>query len=168
MSIAQSLLTEFDHEVATTRRVLERVSDAKFGWKPHAKSMSMGELANHCVNVPFWGTLTLSTDCFDISPGGKDISDPASPTAAELLSRFDKVVAEARATISGASDEIMLQQWSLYANGVTLFSMPRIAVMRTFVMNHLIHHRGQLSVYLRLNDISVPAIYGPSADEKLV
>ncbi len=166
MALSQSLLPEFDHEVETTRKVLARVPDDKFGWKPHEKSMLMGNLASHIAHMLTWSVLTVNGDSFDMNP--PDAPAPKAPTAAsqaELLELFDKNAAAARDAIAGASDEQLFGNWSLLLGGNTLFTMPRIAVLRSFVMNHIIHHRGQLSVYLRLNDVPVPSIYGPSADE---
>jgi uncharacterized damage-inducible protein DinB len=166
MALSDALLPEFDHEMANTRKTLERVPDEKFGWKPHEKSGTMGWLANHLATLPTWTGYTLNQDSLDLAPTGGSPPRPEPPTSREeLLKLFDKNAAEARATIAGASDADFFKPWSLLSGGATLFTMPKVAVLRGFVMNHLIHHRGQLSVYLRLNDIPVPALYGPSADE---
>jgi uncharacterized damage-inducible protein DinB len=166
MSISQSLLPEFDQEMANTRKTLERVPDEKFSWKPHEKSGSMGWLAGHIANLAGWAVETIKQDSFDMSPGGKPFTPPPVPKSRkELLELFDKNVAAARAALAGASDADLGKTWSFLNNGTVLFSMPRIACLRTWVMNHNIHHRAQLGVYLRLNNIAVPAIYGPSADE---
>jgi uncharacterized damage-inducible protein DinB len=166
MSISQSLLPEFDQEMANTRKTLERVPDEKFSWKPHEKSGSMGWLAGHLANLAGWAVETIKQDSFDMSPGGKPFTPPPAPKSRkELLELFDKNVAAARAALAGASDADLGKPWSFLNNGAVLFSMPRIACLRTWVMNHNIHHRAQLGVYLRLNNIAVPAIYGPSADE---
>jgi uncharacterized damage-inducible protein DinB len=166
MAINQALLGEFDHEMANTRRALERVPDAKFDWKPHTKSMSMGALASHVAFIPYWGKLTLETPTFDVNPpGGQSARPPELKTKADVLAFFDKSVPETRAAIAGASDESMMTPWSLLNGGKTIFTMPRVAVLRSMIMNHLIHHRAQLCVYLRLNDVPVPGLYGPSADE---
>ena len=126
----------------------------------------MGWLAAHLSQIPGWATLTVNQDQLDMAPGGEAPAPPAAPKdAAELLAMFDKKVAEARAAIEGASDEELMKPWSLLQNGQSLMTLPKVAVLRTFVMNHLIHHRAQLGVYLRLCDIPVPSIYGPSADE---
>lgn len=163
--IATSLLPEFDLEMANTRKVLERVPEADFAWKPHAKSFSMGELAGHVASIPGWMTSTLVDDAFDVSPGGVPASFPKAASAKEAVAMFDEGVPVARAALEAASDAAFLESWSLLASGEPLFTMPRVAVVRSFVMNHLIHHRAQLSVYLRLKDVPVPALYGPSADE---
>lgn len=166
MAISQSLLGEFDHEMANTRRSLERVPDAKFDWKPHPKSMSLGTLAAHIAMIPHWGKMTLDTPGFDVNPpGGQQERPPAPKTKSEILALFDKHVPEARAAIAGASDQALMTPWTLSNGGKTIFTLPRIGVLRAMVLNHLIHHRAQLGVYLRLNDVPVPATYGPSADE---
>ncbi len=166
MAISESLLPEFDQEMANTRKTLERVPEDKFDWKPHEKSFAMGGLATHLANLPSWAVLTLNQDEFDMAPpGGEPWKLPEANSRQELLEMFDKNVTDARAAIAGASDERMFSPWSLLSGGNTLMTMPKIAVLRSFVMNHIIHHRAQLGVYLRLNDIPVPSIYGPSADE---
>ena len=165
MAISDALLPEFDNEMANTRKTLERVPDEKFSWKPHEKSSAMGNLAGHLANLPSWAGLAIRQDSLDLAPGGVPVSTPPLNSQAEVLETFDKNVAGARAAIAGASDEQLFQSWTLMANGKTIMSLPRVAVLRSFVMNHLIHHRAQLGVYLRLNDIPVPSIYGPSADE---
>ncbi len=166
MAITKALLPEFDYEMANTRKTLERVPDEKLDWKPHEKSMSMGSLATHLANLPTWASRSINSDNFDMAPGGgpPPKATPAGSTE-EVLAIFDKNVADARAAIAGASDEFLVTSWSLLSGGHTVMTLPRVAVLRSFIMNHIIHHRGQLSVYLRLNDIPVPALYGPSADE---
>lgn len=163
MSIAQSLLPEFDHEMATTRRVLERVPEDKLNYKPDPKSMSLGRLAGHVAEMPAWGSVTVDRDELDFAKG--EFQPMEMKSRAELLATFDQIVAASRASIAAASDEHLMNPWSLKQGDTTLMTMPRIAVLRTFVMNHTIHHRGQLSVYLRLLGEKVPSIYGPSADE---
>ena len=166
MALNSALLPEFDQEMANTRKTLERVPDDKQSWKPHPKSGAMGWLANHIATMVGWTVDAIEKDSFDIAPaGGPPMAPPATPTNQELLDVFDKSVARARAAIAGASDSVLMGNWSLLAGGKTLFTMPRIGVIRSFVMNHVIHHRAQLGLYLRLNDIPVPSIYGPSADE---
>ena len=166
MRIADSLLPEFDLEMSNTRRTLERVPDEKFGWKPHDKSAAMGWLAGHLANLPSWTSLTIEQDSFDLAPGGTPATLPAPPaTNAEVLAMFDRNVAAGRAALAAATDERLLGPWSLKRAGHTLMTMPRVAVLRSFVLNHIIHHRAQMGVYLRLNNLPVPSIYGPSADE---
>ena len=166
MPLSQALLPEFDMEMANTRKTLERVPDDKFAWKPHEKSGTMGWLAAHVANLPSWPTFTIKQNSLDLAPKGSSPQPPPAPKSRqELLQLFDKNAAEGRAAIAGATDAELLQPWSLLRGGTTLMTLPRIAVLRSFVMNHLIHHRAQLGVYLRLNDVPVPALYGPSADE---
>jgi len=166
MSIAKSLLPEFDNEMANTRKTLERVPDGKFDWKPHQKSTAMGGLATHLSNIPTWAVYAIEQDSLDLAPGGKPLPlMPVAESQRELLSTFDANIQRARAAIAGASDEELMKPWSLQRAGNTLLTVPKAAVLRNFVLNHIIHHRAQLGVYLRLNDIPVPSIYGPSADE---
>lgn len=167
MTLSELFLPEFDNEMKGTRRTLERVPESKFAWKPHEKSGSMGWLAGHLSNLPWWATITVNQDSLDLMPGGKPLPQFAPPaTTAELLANFDAKCAEGRAAIAGASDEALRKPWTLYKNGQQLLVMPKFVVLRNFVLNHIIHHRAQLGVYLRLNDIAVPSIYGPSADEQ--
>ena len=166
MALRDALLPEFDQEMANTRKTLDRIPEEKLGWKPHEKSMTLGGLATHLANIPTWAISTLEKESLDLAPQGV----PLPPVAAarsrkEVLERFDKNVAEARAAIARASDEDLKKRWSLLHAGKTVFTLPRIAVLRSALMNHSIHHRAQLGVYLRLNNVPVPAIYGPSADE---
>ncbi len=168
MALSESLLPEFDHEMANTRKTLERVPDDKFDWQPHEKSTKMGGLATHLANIPTWVNHTINQDSLDLAPEGQPpLRAALLNSTAEALETFDKNVAAARAAIAGASDEKLFQPWSLLSGGNTVLTMPRIAVLRSFVMNHSIHHRAQLGVYLRLNDVAVPSIYGPSADEEM-
>ena len=160
--LADALLPEFDREMTTTRRLLERVPEDKLAWKPHAKSMSLGDLATHVATLVGWGAVTLNQSEVDL--GGQS-PNVAATSRADLLARFDKNVSDTRAALAGKSDAEMMAPWSLKHGGQTIFTMPKVAVWRGFVLNHLVHHRGQLSVYLRLHDVPVPAIYGPSADE---
>jgi uncharacterized damage-inducible protein DinB len=166
MALSEALLPEFDHEMANTRKTLERVPEDKFGWKPHEKSMTMGRLANHLADIPVWALHGLEQDSLDVNPPGGESRKPSEVSSRkELLALFDKNVAAARAAIAGASDEKFGKPWTLLNGGQEVFTLPRAAVLRNFVLNHSIHHRAQLGVYLRLNDVPVPSIYGPSADE---
>jgi len=166
MAIKDALLMEFDQEMANTRKTLERVPEDKPSWKPHEKSMTLSRLAGHLAELPGWGAATLQHDSIDVAPvGGPPMQPTIMTTRAGLLEIFDKGVANMRAALATTSDEQFMKTWSLLMGGKTIMSMPRIAALRGFVMNHAIHHRAQLGVYLRLNNISVPSIYGPSADE---
>ncbi len=166
MPMNQALLAEFDNEMRTTRRVLERISTETFGWKPHEKSNNMAWLAWHVGTIPIWATVTLNTEVLDFATPDPNMKFPEQPkTNEELMKTFDKAVTDARAAIAAASDEALMKPWTLKNGPQTVFTAPKVAVLRGFVMNHLIHHRGQLSVYMRLKDIPVPSIYGPSADE---
>lgn len=162
MPIAQMLLPEFDHEMANTRKMLERVPDGRFNYKPHEKSMTLGRLAAHTCEIPSYATATLRLERMDFTGEEKQFS-PA--TRKDLLEAFDKHVAEAREMLAKASDEDLAKIWTLTYKGQQIFAMPRAAVLRSMVMSHLIHHRSQLGVYLRLNNIEIPGMYGPSADE---
>jgi len=162
-TLADSLIPEFDHETNTTRRVLERVPDDKLDWAPHEKSMSLGELAGHLGGVVGWGLTTLTASEFNLH-GSPRPAPPASKDA--LLKAWDDIVSKTRDALVGRTDAELLSPWALKDGHQTIFTMPKVAVWRSMVLNHLIHHRGQLSVYLRLLDVKVPSIYGPSADEK--
>ena len=164
MPLIDILLPEYDRETGTTRRVLERVPESAFGWKPHERSMTLGSLAAHVAALPTWTANVMNGDSFDIAdePANHDVQ-PAS--AADLLSTFDENVASARTLLLNRSDGELNQSWTLKRGTQDVFTLPRIAMLRYFVLNHLIHHRGQLSVYLRLQSVAVPAMYGPSADE---
>lgn len=164
MAIIDALLPEFDQEMATTRRVLERVPDDKLGWKPHQKSWSMGQLASHIANMIGWADVTMNATEFDVMSVTPEQANQVAKSRTELLSWFDANVVKARAALTKSDAEYFVP-WSLKAGAKVQFTMPRAVCVRSFVMNHVIHHRGQLSVYLRLNDIPVPSIYGPSADE---
>ena len=160
-----ALLPEYDHELATTRRLLERVPEAEFGWKPHEKSMTLGQLAGHVANIPFWLSATLNAPFYDVNAGDKEARLDPPLSRDSLLKEFDEKVSKARASLARTSDAEMMAPWALKSGDQEFFSMPRTTAIRSFVMNHLIHHRGQLSVYLRMNDVPLPAMYGPSADE---
>ncbi len=165
MSIAEHLIPEFDHEMVSTRALLERLPEAKCAWKPHPKSWTLGDLAVHVARIPSWCAVTLQAAEFDLNPeGGSPFPKVAFTTTAALVNLFDDNVREARSSLLAVPDSGMMETWTLKNAGNTLFSMPRIAVYRSMVMNHLIHHRGQLTVYARMNDVPLPAIYGPSAD----
>lgn len=161
MAIITSLLPEFNHEMSVTRSVLASVPWEKKDWKPHARSMSIGVLATHIQDVTMWCKLTVSQDEFNIQG---EYTPKAFNSTAELLESFDTGVKDCKVLLENVTDEQCLASWTLKKEGQVMLSMPRIATLRSFVMNHMIHHRGQLSVYLRLLDVPVPSIYGPSAD----
>ena len=163
MPLVDALLPEFDHEMTTTRKALERVPEDKLEWKPHARSFSLGALVTHLANLPTWGTETLTRSEIDLPAVPQPASALTSKT--DLIAAFDRNVAAARAAMTGKTDAELLAIWSLKRGGKTLFSMPKTAVLRSFVLSHIIHHRAQLGVYLRLLDVPVPATYGPTADE---
>jgi uncharacterized damage-inducible protein DinB len=163
MSLSQSLLPEFDQEMASTRRLLERVPTDKFAWSPHDKSTPLGKLASHVANLPSMASLAVSSP--ELNVAGPRPTQPTAETTEELLANFDRAAAAARASIASASDEDLFQKFTLRNGEQVMFSLPKIAALRTFFLSHVIHHRGQLTVYLRLNDIPVPGLYGPSADE---
>jgi uncharacterized damage-inducible protein DinB len=163
VKVSDALLPEFDQEMANTRKTLERVPMDNYEWQPHTKSFNMGRLATHVAQLPSWAQVTINSDELDLA-GGYD--QPKPQTNQELLDLFDSNATEARKALEGASDDSYFKPWTLRMGDHVIFTMPKIAVIRSMVMNHIIHHRAQLTVYLRLNDIPVPGLYGPSADEK--
>jgi uncharacterized damage-inducible protein DinB len=163
MSMAQAMLPEFDHEMANTRKTLERIPEDKLEFKPDPKSMSLGRLAGHIAEMPGWGSVTLQTDSMDIVPG--QFTPLTATSRQQVLAEFDKNIASARAALEAATDEALMKPWTLSMAGNAMFTMPRVAVIRTMVLSHVIHHRAQLTVYYRINGVPVPALYGPSADE---
>ena len=166
MRIGQTLLPEFDAEMANTRRALAQVPHDRFEWKIHHKSNSLGWVANHLADIPSWVDMSINQDAFDIEPvAGKPYATPTDDTTQQVLERFDRNVAQARTLLEAVSDEHLLESWKLLRQGQELMSMPRLAVVRMWVLNHSIHHRGCLCVYLRVNDIPVPGMYGPSGDD---
>jgi uncharacterized damage-inducible protein DinB len=163
---AEMTLPEFDHEMASTRKVLERIPDDKLDWRPHPKSNTIGWNANHIAEMPAWAVEALTKPHLDVAPAvGEPYRSPKLGTRREIVELFDRNVAAARKAIESVDDASLGQNWSLLRAGQPLFTMPKAAVVRTFVINHIIHHRAILSVYLRLNDIPVPGLYGPSGDE---
>lgn len=162
MSIAQSLLGEFDQEMANTRKTLERIPENKLDYQPDPKSMSMGKLASHIAEMCGWLPSMMEGPELDIPA---DFKPFVATSRKQLLDTFDKNVAASRAALAAAGDQALMQDWSLKFAGNAMFTMPRIVVYRTMTMNHVIHHRAQLTVYYRLNGVPVPALYGPSADE---
>ena len=163
-TIAEALLAELTRESALMRKCLERVPDGKFDFKPHEKSMSFGRLSSHIAEIFGWGKAMIETDIFEMKM--EDHTPFEASSNQELLTAFDTGVAEFLELLKGQTDEQMTAAWLMKMDGKVAMEGPRVAVIKEMVLNHLIHHRGQLTVYLRLNDIAVPAIYGPSADEK--
>jgi uncharacterized damage-inducible protein DinB len=169
MALKDSLLPEFDHEMAVTRRVLERVPLQDAAWQPHSRSMSLGALATHLAEIPTWVPTLLHHDGYDM--GAHDDTSGSGPSSKFqetdlLLAEFDKNVKAARELIAGTSDAQFMEPWTLKDKGQELFTMPKIGTLRAWLFSHSIHHRGQMTVYLRLRDVPIPAIYGPSADER--
>ena len=158
------MVPEFDHEFAETRKALERVPEDKLGWKPHDKSYTLGRLAGHLAELPEWMGPTVKMDLLDFDEMEYEPFEPSSRK--ELLARFDAGVAEAREILAGASAETMMEDWSMKYGGEITMTMPKAAVIRSFILSHNIHHRAQLGVYLRLLDVPVPGHYGPTADEQ--
>jgi uncharacterized damage-inducible protein DinB len=166
MAIRDALIPEFDHEMATTRRALMLVPEAELGWKPHEKSMSMGHLAAHIANIPFWCVMTLDRTVVDLDTFGDETRLGQAESRAQFLKHFDTHTTAARERLVSCTDGELLAAWTLKKGGHEIFTLPRVSAIRSFVMNHLIHHRGQLTVYLRLKNIPLPPIYGPTADEQ--
>ena len=162
MGMMDALLAEYDHEMTVTRKLLERLPDDRFDWKPHPKSMSLGTLAQHLATLPHWGLVTLTEKELDLGAG--PVPEPLRSRDA-VLRAFDETVAKTRTALTDRAEAELSVPWTLKKDGHQIFSMPRAQVWRTFVVSHLVHHRGQMSVYLRLNDIPVPPMYGPTADE---
>ncbi len=162
MSIAQSMLPEFDYEMANTRKALERIPEGKLDYKPDPKSMSLGRLAGHVTEMVGWMTVVINEPSLNMTGQYEQL---VASSRQQLLEIFDKNAAAARKALENCSDQQMMETWSLKVNGETVFSMPRAGVVRSMVMNHVIHHRAQLTVYFRLTGVPVPALYGPSGDE---
>jgi uncharacterized damage-inducible protein DinB len=166
MTYAETLLPEFDQEMANTRKVLERIPEDKLDWRAHPKSNTIGWNANHVADLPNWLAQTLTRPSLDVAPvGGERYPFPKLTSRREILDLFDRNVAAARDAIAAVKDEEMGRMWTLLQAGKPIFTMPRAAVVRGVILNHLIHHRAHLCVYLRLNDIPVPGMYGLSGDE---
>ena len=161
MKLADSLLMEFDQEAQTTKRVLERIPDDKLAWKPHQKSFSLGQLALHIASGPGQIVAAVSQD----SAEAPNFAQPEAKSRQEVLEAFSKSMASARSALKSMDDARLLSEWTLTKNGKTLMAVPRIGFLRSILMNHSYHHRGQLSVYLRMLNVPVPSIYGPSGDE---
>jgi uncharacterized damage-inducible protein DinB len=166
MAIIDALLPEFDREMGLTRRVLERVPDGQFDWRPHPTSFSLGRLADHLSDMPQWTTITMTQGGIEMATERPpDYVSPATRDA--VLAKFDAHLKEGRGNLLAKTDAEFAALWTLKSGGKEVFTMPKIAVMRNFVLNHMIHHRGQLTVYLRMLGVPVPSIYGPSGDEQV-
>jgi uncharacterized damage-inducible protein DinB len=161
VSIADIFLREFDGEMETTRRVLERVPSDRLEWSPHPKSMTLKRLAGHVAELATWG-VRIDEPSFEVGTRKRIEFD----SVGQLLAQFDEAVAASRASIARKSDEELRERFTVTRGGTTFFQMSKASLLRRVFLNHLIHHRGQLSVYLRLNDVPLPPIYGPSADEE--
>lgn len=163
MRMTDGIAMELEHEAKSLRKALSRIPEEKFAWKPHERSMSMGTLASHLAEIPAWVVPTLHENGLEIPP---DYKPWIAASGAELLNRLESNLKKALEALRGFPDEKLTETWTLRGGGTTIFALPRAVVLRAMVLSHLVHHRGQLTVYLRLNDIPVPAIYGPSADEQ--
>jgi uncharacterized damage-inducible protein DinB len=164
-TIAELLLAELEREAAGTRRTLERVPEGRNDWKPHEKSMPLGYLAALVATMPGWAAAMIDLDELDVTAAG-EYQTRAVSTTAELLQRFDKALDQARKALRSTTDEHLMTTWKMLAGGHVVSEQPRYVAIRDGAFNHLAHHRGQLTVYLRLNDVPVPSLYGPTADEK--
>ncbi len=165
MTLKDWLLPEFDHEMAITRRLLERIPESAFDWKPHDKAFALGDLATHLARLPHWGAAILNHDQHDMKGTGQPPSDQRS--LADVLQLFDQNVTEVRRGLVNCNEADLSTPWTLAENGRVVMSLPRAAAFRSFLLSHVIHHRGQLSVYLRMQNVPLPPIYGPSADETM-
>lgn len=163
MPIAQALLPEFDYEMSTTRKMLERFPEDKADWKPHDTCMTLGRLAGHVSELAGWIVPTITQDKLVLDPS---YIPRVIKSRAEALKQFDEAVKTSRESIASASDETLMKPWSLVAGDKTVLTMPKVAVLRSFVMNHMIHHRGQLAAFYRIAGVPIPSIYGPSKDEQ--
>lgn len=167
MNIAELLLREFEQELTGTRKTLERLPEDKFNWKPHPKSSDLISLATHITNVPTWGAMTVTSNDFDVAPpGAPPYKELPAASRAELLAKLDKAAGEFRSALQSVDNNKWMEPWSLLSGGKAIFTLPRYSVLRGMVLNHIVHHRAQLTVYLRLLGVPVPPLYGPSADEQ--
>jgi uncharacterized damage-inducible protein DinB len=163
MKLGEMFAMEIEHEGVVTKRVLDRLPDDKFDWTPHEKSMTLGHLASHLVNLLSWTGITLASDELDFS--AMDFEPAEYRSVAECVAGLERELDAATSALRGASDEALMEMWTARAGEKVFFTIPKVTVIRNFVINHGVHHRAQLAMYLRLNDIPVPQIYGPSADE---
>ena len=166
MNLKDALLSEFDQEIAATRRLLERVPDPALPWKPHEKSFSLGGLATHLAQLPHWGRSILEQPRHDLVEDESGYA-AAETTTAGVLAMFDRYVADVRKTLDGMTDGELEAPWALTRGGQVMMWLPRASAFRRFFLYHLVHHRGQMSVYLRLQGVPLPPMYGPTADERM-
>ena len=162
-TMSQIAFGDLSHEMQQTRRILERVPEEQFGFRPHAKSWTLGEIATHVANLPAWGTAILGEDRYDLATAPRNT---AAASRDALLAAFDANVAGMRAALESTDEARLLATWQLVHGDHVVMAMPRMAAVRSAVLSHIIHHRGQLSLYLRLTDTPVPGLYGPSADDR--
>ena len=167
MALVDDLLPEFDREIATTRRLLDRLPDDRLGWQPHPKSMTLAALAEHIGQLGVWGQLTLNQAAVDLEAMARPPDYQGLASKGAIVAHFDAEMGAARTALAGRSDAELMAPWTLRRGQQEFFTLPKASCWRTFVMNHLIHHRGQLTVYLRELDVPLPSIYGPSADEAI-
>ena len=165
MNLGQMLAAELEQEAVATRKMLERVPEGIFDWRPHEKSMTLGRLATHVAEIAHWTKITVVQDELDFAKF--DYKPATAANAAELVETFDKTVGEAKEVLRNCSDKEIMRSWTLRNGEQIYFTLPKMAVVRSMVLSHLIHHRGQLSVYLRLHNVPLPSVYGPTADEQM-
>ena len=165
MPLNQSLLQELEQESINTRKMLQRVPEEHFGWKPHEKSNTLGRLASHVAEITHWVSRALAVDEYDLAEVNFKPANAA--TSSELMQIFEDKLAKAKEDLQNATDDVFMQNWKLRRGEQVMFELPKIAVIRSIALNHIIHHRAQLSVYLRLLDVPVPGMYGPTADERM-
>jgi uncharacterized damage-inducible protein DinB len=163
MMISEALLAEFNQEAQGTRRLLERLPEDRLSFKPHPKSMSLSGLATHVAHIPEWAATIVNDTVFDVAT--IEGPTPERKSRREILEYFEKNVKDFGDLLRGKSDQHLFQEWTLKDKGTEVFTLPRVACLRTFILNHIVHHRGQLTVYMRMNDVPLPGLYGPSADE---
>jgi uncharacterized damage-inducible protein DinB len=165
MPLIDALLPEFDREMGLTRKLLDRVPDGQFDWRPHPTSVTLGRLAEHLAEMPLWAAMTMTQSELEMTTQRPpEYQRPATRNA--VLAMFDSNLKNGRANLAGKTDGEFMAPWTLKAGGKEVFTMPKVAVMRNFVLNHMVHHRGQFSVYLRMLGVKIPSIYGPSGDEQ--
>ena len=164
MSAIEALLIEFDQEMAATRELLARLPEQALAWKPHDRSFSLGGLAAHLAQLPRWGCQILDSDGYELKASATGAEEPQ--TRAGILDMFDRHVADVRHELTTRSDAELAAPWTLRQNGHTLLTLPRVSAIRRFLLHHVIHHRGQLTVYLRLQDVPLPPLYGTTADHR--